>query len=938
MLRPFPLSLTVRGSRARTSCRLARQSVWWCSVALALLIATDAGAQQFSRVFLLPDGTSPSVFGLRISGDGRVLAFAGPNREYLGNDINQFEVFVHDRQTGTTSQVSVTSSSDPRPGDSVHPLLSEDGRFVAFESVAALAGDDTQMCGASSCTDVYVHDRQTSATTRVSISSTGQQANQASGLESISSDGRFVTFVSAASNLVADDTNGVSDLFLHDRQTGSTTRFSLTPDGVQSTSGGSVGSITADGRALVYNGRVPAAALPRPQECWIERATCPVTLIRDRESGQITMLSSLWPAIPADFMLQGEAASFLGGDGTLIAVTQHIVNRSNYKFIANRTLLFDRLTGRIEAPPFFPWYSTSTAFLKAISAAGRILLRAEIGRWTFIDRTTGLEEVLTSPDARNYFGVVDGMVLSANARVVAFYTYARLVDDDTTASEDLYIYDRDQDGDGMFGIWETQFGLNPVDPADGEGDADGDGITNRAEFAQHSHPRGAFTRYLAEGASNSFFSTQFAAFNPGDVEADAVFRFLGTSGATSALVKTIPPRTRVTIDMAQRIVGYSAPENDFSTVVESDQPIVVDRTMTWDATRFGSHAETSVDAPSTTWYFAEGATHGDFDLFYLLQNPNDVEVTVTITYLRLAPLTPIEIPYTVPAHSRRTIWVDMEGPDLEAVDTAAMLTSTHPIVAERAMYSSRSGAPFAAGHGGAGIRAPSTTWFLAEGATGGFFDLFVLIANPGHTAASLNVTYLLPGGDSFSKPYAVGPQNRLTIGVDTADPRLLDTPVSIIVESTNGQPVVVERTMLWPQGQWYEMHLSAGATTTGTKWALAEGQVGDPAAPDPPDPSRPPVPVETFVLIANTSPIGGTATISLYLEGGGVSPTPHVVQMPGNSRVTVPMTALLPGENARFGAIVESDGIPIVVERAMYANANGLLWGAGTASLATKLQ
>lgn len=218
-----------------------------------------------------------------------------------------------------------------------------------------------------------------------------------------------------------------------------------------------------------------------------------------------------------------------------------------------------------------------------------------------------------------------------------------------------------------------------------------------------------------------------------------------------------------------------------------------------------------------------------------------------------------------------------------------------------------------------------------------FFDLFVLVANPGHTAACLKVTYPLPSGE-LAKEYAVGPQNRLTIGVDSEDSRLLDTPVSIIVEAINGQPVVVERTMLWPEGRWYEMHLSAGATTTGTKWALAEGQVGAPAAPVPLDPFRPPVPVGTYVLIANTSPIGGTATISLYLEGGGMSPTPHVVQLPGNSRVTVPMTALLPGQNLRVGTIVESDGIPIVVERAMYADANGLLWGAGTASLATKLQ
>ena len=914
--------------------------VRWCGLAFGLLIVGDAQAQQFSRLPLLPDGRSASVSIPAISADGRFVAFSSSHRDFLGNDVNQSDVFVHDRQTSTTSHVSVTSGGEWRPGDSFSPRINEDGRFVAFTSTAALVTGDTQMCDTTNCADVYIRDRQTGTTTRVSVSSTGEQAIGASQLQSISSDGRWVTFSSGASNLVEGDTNGVIDMFLHDRQTGATTRFSVMADGAQAASGGTAGSISRDGSVLVYSGHVPVSAFPRPDECLPGRDECPAIFIRDRESGQVTMLSSLWPAIPADFWLAGESFSFLGGDGTLIAVHQQIMNRTNYKFIADRTVLFDRRTGRVEAPPFLVSLSqSSTSFLAGFGASGRILWKADPGRWTFIDRTAGVEEVLKATDLNNLFGTVGPKwALSESGRFVVFSSWVSFVADDTNGGDDLYVYDRDQDGDGMPGAWETQFGLNPLDPADANGDADGDGIVNRAEFDQHSHPTSTFTRYLAEGASNSFFSTQFAAFNPGDAAANVVFRFLGSSGLTSAMVKAIPAKTRVTIDMPQRITGYSAPENDFSTVIESDRPVVVDRTMTWDATRFGSHAETAIEAPSTTWYFAEGATHGDFDLFYLLQNPNDVDVTVTITYLRLAPLTPLVIPYTVPAHSRRTIWVDKEGPELEAVDTAAMLTSTQPMVAERAMYSSRSGQPFAAGHGGAAIAAPALKWFLAEGATGQFFDLYVLVANPGDSPATLDVTYLLPAGDGFTKRYEVGPRNRLTIGVDTEDPRLLDTPVSVIVESVNGQPVVVERTMLWPEGRWYEMHLSAGTTTTGTKWALAEGQVGDPAAPNPPDPLRPPVPVETYVLIANTSPAAGVATISLYLEDGSAAPAPHVVQMPGNSRITVPMTALLPGRNARFGTIVESDGIPIVVERAMYADVNNLVWGAGTASLATKLQ
>ena len=69
-----------------------------------------------------------------------------------------------------------------------------------------------------------------------------------------------------------------------------------------------------------------------------------------------------------------------------------------------------------------------------------------------------------------------------------------------------------------------------------------------------------------------------------------------------------------------------------------------------------------------------------------------------------------------------TIWVDHEGPELAETDVAASITSTQPIIVERAMYASAPGEPFRAGHGGAGVTAPAIAWYLAEGATGTFFD------------------------------------------------------------------------------------------------------------------------------------------------------------------------------------------------------------------------
>ena len=195
----------------------------------------------------------------------------------------------------------------------------------------------------------------------------------------------------------------------------------------------------------------------------------------------------------------------------------------------------------------------------------------------------------------------------------------------------------------------------------------------------------------------------------------------------------------------------------FAILIETDRVVVVDRTMHWDASGYGAHAESAVDAPSTTWYFAEGSTSGDFALFYLLQNPASTSTQATVRFLRPAPQPPIDRTYTLAPRARLTIPVDAVAPELASTDVSGVITATQPIIVERAMYLSRPGQPFAAGHESAGVTAPATEWFLAEGATGTFFDLFVLIENPGPADAQVEVQYLLPSGGNLvmTKQYVV---------------------------------------------------------------------------------------------------------------------------------------------------------------------------------------
>jgi Tol biopolymer transport system component len=190
-----------------------------------------------------------------ISADGRYVAFSSyASNLVAGDTLGQQDIFVHDRQTGQTSRVSVATNGEQGNGWSYYPTISGNGRYVVFESEASnLVVGDT-----NSSVDVFVHDRQAGITSRVSVASDGSQGNGASTsiqYESnplISADGRFVAFASAASNLVPGDTNGAEDLFVRDRLLGVTTRVSVGSSGGEGNGASFDPEISADGRFVAF--------------------------------------------------------------------------------------------------------------------------------------------------------------------------------------------------------------------------------------------------------------------------------------------------------------------------------------------------------------------------------------------------------------------------------------------------------------------------------------------------------------------------------------------------------------------------------------------------------------------------------------------------------------------------------------------------------------
>jgi hypothetical protein len=292
-----------------------------------------------------------------------------------------------------------------------------------------------------------------------------------------------------------------------------------------------------------------------------------------------------------------------------------------------------------------------------------------------------------------------------------------------------------------------------------------------------------------------------------------------------------------------------------------------------------------------------------------------------VTYL-LEGSPAIQREYLVKARSRLTIDA---GGDAELVNRSfgALVTFDHAGMAERAMYFGET--PFfSGGHAAAGVTAPSTSWFLAEGATGSYFDTFVLIANPNDAAANLDVTYLPSIGVPVAKTHAVPGHQRLTINIAAEDPALASAAVSTQVHSD--RPVVVERVQYWPHPAWHESHGSAGEISAGLKWGLAEGRVGGTSN------------AQTYILIANPGTQATTVTATFLRTNGTTAVKTFTVA--ATSRFNIAVTGA--GSDVpelideSFGTIIESTQ-PVIVERALYLDAGGVTWAAGTSATATRL-
>lgn len=323
-------------------------------------------------------GSTALAHSASMSADGRFVAFVSPDPLVATDTDRNDDVYLRDRLTRTTTRVSPPA---PHLVEASFPDISADGRFVAYQTAAALVATDVNQLQ-----DIYVHDRLLGTNRLVSVATDATLAADDSRYATISADGRRVAFTSDASNLVAGDTNDLSDVFVHDLAAGVTRRISVATDGTQGdedvTSAPSAVKISDDGEHVAFESVATTLVAG-------DIDTLGDVYVHDLATGTTSRVS-----VTSDGAETGRAARdpVISGDGRYVAFT-------------------------------------GAGYGPSPSMTGQVHLH---------DRVTGATTLLSQDPARSFPGVTNADDISADGRRVLWHGMTNLLGDDRT---DLYALD-----------------------------------------------------------------------------------------------------------------------------------------------------------------------------------------------------------------------------------------------------------------------------------------------------------------------------------------------------------------------------------------------------------------------------------------------------------------------------------------------------------------
>lgn len=400
--------------------------------------------------------------------------------------------------------------------------------------------------------------------------------------------------------------------------------------------------------------------------------------------------------------------------------------------------------------------------------------------------------------------------------------------------------------------------------------------------------------------------------NPGDITAVATPRYLlDIVQPVAGPPVTLPPRTRKTV-----FVNAAIPRTEHGTLLESTQPVVVERPMyfaygpqLWT----GGHVGQGFERPRTSFYFAEGYTGDGFEEYITLANASEIDGRVSLDFL-IEGETNKYFTFVVPANRRRT--VNVKNVIGKNKNVSTVVRSDIPIVAERSMYFAYGPEGWTGGHVSSGLTDTATSFYFAEGYTASGFDEYVTLGNPNPAPATVQLRFLRNRGGPLTKVVTVQAQSRKTLFVPDLIGRGYEN--AIVVESD--LPIAAERPMYFATTNWnsYMGPVSGGTVGVGKQqasdtWYFAEGYTGKY--------------FKEYLTFGN--PESSEASVSVEYHGSSGLIQTAVYTVAPSSRFTVDVNAEI-GPDKEVAVKVFSSH-PIIVERPIYFRYLGI-WTDGHTS------
>ncbi len=861
-------------------------------VATGAMAATPGDIALSSSNAAGTQGNNSSSFSA-ISPDGRYVAFSSGASNLVSPATTSGQLFRKDLSTGQIVLVSANSSGTQGNSSAIFPDLSYGGRYVTFMSSAT-----NLVSPASSGTQIFRKDLSTGQVVLVSANSSGTQGNNNSLYSAITSDGRYITFSSGATNLVSPATTG-QQVFRKDLSTGQVVLVSTNSAEVQGNNASVYPTLSDDGRYAAFMSWATNLVTPASTGQQVFR--------KDLSTGQVVLVSANLSGT------QGNNASIytnLSPEGRYVVFTSIATNLVTPATSSQQVFRKDLANGHIvlvstnSAGAQGNGGSTSSAqsddgrYVSFYSTSTNLVTPATTGVQVFRkDLDTGHVDLVSSNSAATQGNGGSEVywlnTISANGRYVTFDSDSTNLVSPATTNQQVY---------------RKQLSVNPT------------------------------TWYFAEGTCRPGFEPYITIQNPGPVNAAVKITYMKGDSTTQTQTLTVPAHTRATVGVKGILGEGNDAAHDFSSKVEctNGQSIIAERPMyfnykpgqlNWNG---GSDVMGAL-APAPIFYFAEGTARPGFDPYLTIQNPGATDATVKITYMKGDSTTASQT-LTVPANTRSTVVVkDTLGEGNDAAHDFSCkveCTNGQGIVAERPMYFNYKPGQlnWNGGSDVVGALAPAPEFYFAEGTCRPGFDPYITIQNPGATDAAVQITYMKGDGTTTPQTLTVPANTRSTVVVKNALGEGNDAAhdISSKVECTNGQSIIAERPMYfnYKPGQlnWNGGSDVVGALSPAAAFYFAEGT------------ARPGF--DPYLTIQNPGAAEAAVKIT-YMKGDG-STVDQTLAVPAHSRSTVTVKQTL-GEGSSTAydfssRVLCTNGQQIIVERPMYFNYGpGVLnWNGGS--------